>query len=66
MGGMGTLEAEYRYPKIFAATVPVCGGADEMPMRRKLVKIPFWLFHDDADQVVGVAIYVKWCQILGR
>ena len=54
MGGMGTLEAVYRYPKIFAAAAPVCGGADEMAFKRKHVKIPFWLFHGDADQVVGV------------
>ncbi|MBK8503389.1 MAG: prolyl oligopeptidase family serine peptidase [Saprospiraceae bacterium] len=54
MGGMGTPEAVYRYPKIFAASVPVCGGADEMAFKRKHVKIPFWLIHGDADQVVGV------------
>lgn len=54
MGGMGTLEAVYRYPRLFAAAAVVCGGADEMAYTRKQARIPFWLFHGDADQVVAV------------
>jgi len=54
MGGMGTLEAVYRYPKLFAAAASVCGGADEMAYKKRHVRIPFWLFHGDADQVIAV------------
>jgi predicted peptidase len=54
MGGMGTLEAVYRYPRIFAAAAVVCGGADEKAFKRKHVKTSFWLFHGDTDQVVGI------------
>jgi len=53
MGGMGTFEAVYRYPKLFAAA-PVCGGGDAAAYRKKHARIPFWLFHGDADSVVAV------------
>ena len=54
MGGMGTLEAVYRYPGLFAAAVAICGGADTKAYSKKQAKIPFWLFHGDADAVIGV------------
>jgi len=54
MGGMGTLEAVYRYPKVFAAAISICGGGDTDAFSVKETKIPFWLFHGDADAVVGV------------
>lgn len=54
MGGMGTLEAVYRFPKLFAAAAVVCGGADEMAFQKKHTRIPFWLFHGEADQVISV------------
>ncbi len=54
MGGMGTYEAVYRYRKLFAAAVAVCGGADVDAYKKKHAKIPFWLFHGDVDGVVGV------------
>jgi len=41
MGGMGTMEAVSRFPKMFAAANPICGGADlVVPVRhsRELVK----------------------------
>lgn len=55
MGGMGSLEAVYRYPKLFAAIAAVCGGADVNAFTKKEAKIPFWLFHGDVDGVVPVA-----------
>ena len=54
MGGMGTFEAVYRYRRLFAAAIPVCGGADVEAFKRKHAKIPFWLFHGDVDGVVEV------------
>ncbi len=54
MGGMGTYEAVYRYRKLFAAAIAVCGGADVDAYKKKHAKIPFWLFHGDVDGVVEV------------
>lgn len=54
MGGMGTLEAVYRFPKIFAAAAVVCGGGDTDTYSKKQAKIPFWLFHGDVDGVIAV------------
>lgn len=51
MGGMGTFEAVYRYPDLFAAALPICGGGDTLHYQR--VKTPFWVFHGGADQVVN-------------
>jgi predicted peptidase len=54
MGGMGSLEAVYRYPKLFAAAAVVCGGGDVKAYSKKQTKTAFWLFHGDADSVVPV------------
>lgn len=54
MGGMGTFEAVGRYPKLFAAAMPICGGADLTAYGKKQAKVPFWIFHGDADGVVSV------------
>lgn len=54
MGGMGTFEAVYKNPKLFAAAMPVCGGGDEAKFSKKMAKVPFWVFHGDADNVVAV------------
>ncbi len=54
MGGMGTFEAVYRYPKLFSAAVPICGGGDTSLYDKRVKKIPFRVFHGDADAVVGV------------
>jgi predicted peptidase len=54
MGGMGTFEAVYRYPKLFAAAAPICGGGDAARYTKQTAKIPFWVFHGDQDAVVSV------------
>ena len=54
MGGMGTFEAVGRYPRLFAAAAPVCGGGDSNAYGKKQSKVSFWIFHGDADQVVPV------------
>jgi predicted peptidase len=51
MGGMGTFEAVYRYPDLFAAALPICGGGDTLHYQR--VQTPFWIFQGGADQVVN-------------
>ncbi|HNT49886.1 MAG TPA: prolyl oligopeptidase family serine peptidase, partial [Cyclobacteriaceae bacterium] len=54
MGGMGTFEAVYRYPKLFAAAAPICGGGDAPRYTKQAAKVPFWIFHGDKDVVVNV------------
>ena len=51
MGGFGTWDALSRYPDMFAAGIPVCGGADENKAAA-LAKIPVWVFHGGNDGVV--------------
>lgn len=54
MGGMGTFEAAYRFPELFAAAVPICGGADVRAYDKRVSKIPFRVFHGAKDAVVDV------------
>ncbi|MBL7732550.1 MAG: prolyl oligopeptidase family serine peptidase [Chitinophagaceae bacterium] len=54
MGGMGTFELVYRFPKLFAAAMPICGGGDALRYDGRVKKTSFWIFHGDADDVVGV------------
>ncbi|MDR6561435.1 MULTISPECIES: prolyl oligopeptidase family serine peptidase [unclassified Arcicella] len=54
MGGMGTFETVYRYPKVFAAAIPICGGGDVEKYDKSVKRTSFWVFHGDADQVVDV------------
>ena len=52
MGGMGTFEAVHRFPDIFAAALPICGGGDTLHYKK--VSTPFWVFHGADDAVVDV------------
>ena len=54
MGGMGTFEMLYRFPKLFAAALPICGGGDALRYDERVKKTTFWIFHGDADAVVNV------------
>lgn len=54
MGGMGTFEAVFRAPRLFAAAAPICGGGDAAAYRRQHARIPFWIFHGDNDSVISV------------
>ena len=53
MGGLGTLAISIEEPNLFAAIVPVCGGADLKRLDR-LDRLPIWLFHGDKDEVIPV------------
>jgi predicted peptidase len=53
MGGFATWEILQREGGKFAAAVPVCGGAD-LAYAPKLINIPIWVFHGDADATVPV------------
>ena len=51
MGGYGTWAMIAKYPKLFAAAVPICGGGDPTTSK-KIIGIPIWAFHGGADRVV--------------
>ena len=56
MGGMGTFESVYRYPDVYAAALPICGGGDVNHYDKRVAKVPFWVFHGAADAVVDVKL----------
>jgi predicted peptidase len=53
MGGYGSWDWAMREPDRFAAVVPICGGGDESKAD-KLVNVPIWAYHGDADDAVPV------------
>ena len=57
-GGDCTWFSLFERPGRFAAAVPICGGyslnPSESKMIDKLVGLPIWVFHGDADKVVPV------------
>jgi predicted peptidase len=52
MGGYGTYDAIERYPDLFAAAVPVCGGGD-ISKAATIAHIPMWIFHGAEDPAVN-------------
>jgi predicted peptidase len=53
MGGFGTFNIAAKYPGVFAACVPLCGGGD-VKNAEILKQTPFWVFHGDKDDMVPV------------
>jgi predicted peptidase len=51
MGGFGTYDAIERYPDLFAAAMPVCGGGDTSKASA-IAHIPIWNFHGSEDAAV--------------
>lgn len=52
MGGYGTWDLISKYPGVFAAAVPVCGGGDPR-MVRFAAGTPVWAFHGEKDKIVN-------------
>jgi len=52
MGGFGTYDAIERYPGLFAAAVPVCGGGD-VSKASTIASVPIWIFHGSEDPAVN-------------
>ena len=42
-----------RYPDLFAAVAPICGGGDPNRVRR-MTKLPIWVFHGEEDKAVPI------------
>jgi len=55
MGGFGTFDAISRYPDLFAAAVPVCGGGD-VSKASSFASLPIWIFHGAQDTVVDSSL----------
>jgi len=55
MGGIGTFDAISRYPDLFAAAVPVCGGGD-VTKANIIAKIPIWVFHGVRDTTLSAKL----------
>ena len=55
MGGFGTYDLMMRRPNLFAAGLPVCGGADAN-FAARIKNIPIWAFHGRLDD----AVYPKY------
>lgn len=55
MGAMGTFEAVYRHPELFAAAIAICGGGDSSAYDQRVAHVPFWIFHGADDDVVNVS-----------
>lgn len=54
MGGMGTFDMACRFPDLFAAAIPICGGIHTDRFSGFSSKTAFRIFHGDADSVVPV------------
>lgn len=53
MGGFGTWDTIAEYPQLFAAAVPICGGAGINIVKFALLRdLPIWIFHGAKDPVV--------------
>jgi predicted peptidase len=55
MGGYGTFDALERYPKKFAAAVPVCGSGD-VSKAASIAHIPIWMFGGADDPTVSPSL----------
>lgn len=54
MGGMGTFESVFRYPNLYAAAIPICGGGNPNAYDNRVQNTAFWIFHGADDAVVSV------------
>jgi len=56
MGGFGTFDTIAQYPDVFAAAIPICGGAGAGVVKFGALKnMPIWIFHGGKDPTVPVA-----------
>jgi len=53
MGGMGTFDLVARYPNLFAAAIPICGGVYAPRLKDAAKTVKFRIYHGDADPVVS-------------
>jgi len=54
MGGMGTFDMVCRFPDVFAAAIPICGGINPERLSATAGKVKFRIYHGDKDETVPV------------
>ena len=54
MGGMGTFDMACRFPDLFAAAIPICGGVNPERLKAAAGKVKFRIYHGDQDDTVPV------------
>lgn len=65
MGGYGTYDAIERYPNLFAAAVPVCGGGDTSKVA-SITHLPMWIFLGAEDPAVNPVYSLNMLEALTR
>jgi len=54
MGGHGVWDTVAKFPRAFAAAVPIC-AASELSEAPKIAPLPVWSFHGGADPLINVS-----------
>src|SRR6476619_554870 len=65
MGGYGTYDAIERYPNLFAAAIPVCGGGD-VSQAASIVHIPIRIVNGAEDPAVSPLYSLDMLQALTK
>jgi predicted peptidase len=65
MGGFGTYDAIERYPDLFAAAVPVCGGGDISKVST-IARLPIWIYLGSEDPAVNPSYALDMLQALTK
>ncbi len=65
MGGFGTFDAIERYPNLFAAAVPVCGGGDPTKAL-SIAHLPIWIFLGAEDPAVNPSFSLDMLEALTK
>lgn len=65
MGGFGTYDAIERFPHLFAAAVPVCGGGD-VSKAAVISHVPIWIFLGSEDAAVNPLYSLEMLQALTK
>lgn len=55
MGGIGTLDMAIRYPKRFAALIPIAFRIEDGWDLCKIKDIPMWAFHGEKDDIIPIS-----------
>jgi predicted peptidase len=65
LGGFGTFSLAIKYPEVFAAVAPLCGGGQPYtacPMKN----IPTWVIHGDKDEQVPVKRSIEMVEAIRK
>jgi predicted peptidase len=65
MGGFGTYDAIERYPGLFAAAVPVCGGGDVSKVST-IAHLPIWIYLGSEDPAVNPSYSLDMLEALTK